>query len=173
MVVETDDRREAPAALDAVELQVDQVDRIGNGRHIRIDESPVVSVVIVSPDTDGSREVVVDLAGDVQLSAIDVLLTLHVGAVVVFVGCHAGLCQQGTDGYFEHGDALVVFHEATATHDADHRREGPHVFLVGGKQGRHDGRRGYAVVLLVEIGTQIAWNADLDVAVLPGLLEVE
>ena len=173
MVVETHNGSKAPTTLDAVELQVDEVDVIGNGRHIRIHESAIVTIVVVGPDANGSREVVVDLTRDVKLGTVDILLTLHVGTVVVFVGHHTGLCQQRPDGYFEHGDALVVFHETTATHDTDHGGESPVLLLVGSEECRHDGRRGYTVVLFVEIRTQKTGNTAIDVTVLPGLLEVE
>ena len=139
VVSEAEDRCKAPAALDAVELQVDEVDVVGNSRHVRVHETTVVAVVVVGTDTDSSREVVVDLAGDVELSAVDILLALHVGAVIIFVGCESTLSQHGTDGHLEHGDALVVLYETTATHDADHGRESPHVFLVGSEEGRDDG----------------------------------
>ena len=140
VVGEAEEGGEAPGALYAVEAQVDEVDGIGcTGRTNSLDETTVIAVVVVGTDTDSCREVVVDLAGDVQLTTVDILLTLHIGDVGVILGHHTLLSEHGTDGHFEHGDTLVVFHKATATHDTDHRGEGPHIFLITGKEGGHDG----------------------------------
>ena len=121
VIVEAEERREAPATLDAVELQVDEIAGSHTGRTDGLYIATVIAVVVVGTDTDSSREVVVDLTDDVDLIAIDVLLALHVGEVGVLIGHDAACSEFGADGYLEHGDTLVVLYETTATHDADHR----------------------------------------------------
>ena len=173
VIGEAEERSKAPAALDAVEMQVDIVNRSNTGRTDGLDETTVVAVVVVGSDTKGSREVVINLTSDVQLSTVDILLALHIGDISIIRRHHPFRCEHSADRNLEHGDALVVLHETTATHDTDHRGECPVTFLIGGKKGGHDGCRGLTIVCLVETGAQIAWYISVDVAVLPGLLEVE
>ena len=107
------------------------------------------------------------------MGTIDILLTLHLGIIVVHSGHQFALGEHGADGHLEHGNTIVILYESAAAHDADHGREYPTVFLVGGEEGRDDRSRGHTVVLLLETGTEEVGDAGLDVAVLPGLLEVE
>ena len=77
VVVERDDGGEAPALLQTVELQVEQLHvaqlRIGGG----CDVATVVAIVVVGTQTYGSGEVVGEFVREVQLAAKDILLTLH------------------------------------------------------------------------------------------------
>ena len=85
------------------------------------------------------------------MSAVDVLLALDVrvdgvhlrGDGVARGILHLdgkGLLEDGPhDERVEHGDAFFIFHESATSHDADHGRRCPAVFLVGCEQGRHDG----------------------------------
>ena len=83
MVIETYDRCKAPATLNAVELQINQVDvgcrccRRGIVGDVSYYMATVVTIVIVGTHTNSSREIVVHLVGQVHLAAIDVLLTFH------------------------------------------------------------------------------------------------
>ena len=156
----------------------------------------VVTIVVVGTHTNGSREIVVHLVGQVHLAAIDVLLALYLRVDGVHVGSDYGdgglgvhllgcecLLEDGThDEGIEHGYAFIVFDEATATHNTNHGREGPTVFLIRGEKGWHDGGRGNAfkflviesVVTIIHSGVgQIIRDSGSDVAILPGFLEVE
>ena len=75
MEVETDDGCEAPALLVDIEQQSCQFAqlRMVFGDHV----TTIVSVIVVGPYADCSREAVEELVGEVELSAVDVLLSLH------------------------------------------------------------------------------------------------
>ena len=149
-------RGEAPALLVDVERETGKISR---GGVVRIDVAAIVAVVVISTYASRSRKAVEHLIGEVKLSAIDILFALHFR--IKFVGRnHRGeavssimqaLRQRG-DGaaqqHVEHGHALLIFHESAASHDADHRREGPAVLLVRGEESRHDGCRGLTLILL-------------------------
>ena len=101
---------------------------MGCGRDIAF----VVAVVVVGAQTDGGGETVVDLTGDIDLSAIDILLAFHLRVDIVHLGCDDGTLRVGHEGCdrllkdlshrhgIEHGNAFFVFHEAATTHDTDH-----------------------------------------------------
>ena len=151
MVVDADDRCKAPCTLGDIELQIHQLLTsqllLGGG----IDEATVIAVVVVGAQADGSREIVVDLTGDVDLSTVDILLTLHLRVDVIHLRGDDGTLGIGHVGSnrlledlthrhdVEHGDTLFVFHETTAAYDTYHRREGPIVLLIRGKECRHNG----------------------------------
>ena len=162
MVVKANDRCKAPTFLVDVEFQCCQLSQ--HGVVVGNDVAAVETVVVVGSETDGCREEVGNLVGQVQLSAKDVLLALHLRVKGVLVGGDAvGAKQAGQHGT-EHRYTVVVLNVAAAAYDANHRGDGPAVFLVAGEEGGHDGGRGLTVICYATI---------LDVAVLPGLLEVE
>ena len=76
-IVEADDRREAPTLLQAVELQVDELltahCRNSGGCYV----ATVVAIVVVGTQTHGSSDIVGQLISEVHLTAIDILLALH------------------------------------------------------------------------------------------------
>ena len=133
----------------------------------------VVAVVVVGTHTDGHRGVLRHAIGEVQLSAVDILLTLHVGVEGIHIGHDAFLEQQGCNGHVEHGHTLFILDEATAAYDTNHGRYSPVVMLVCSKQGGHDGCRCLAFVFLVEVLPQKTGNCRLYITVLPRFLEVE
>ena len=166
VVGQADDRREAPAFLVDIEQQLGDIaeHRMLYG----LDVSAIVAVVIVDTHAYRCRQAVEDAVGEVDLSAIDILLALHLGIELVLVGCDAVVGKHAREQHVEHGHSRLVFHESAAAHNAYHGGEGPAVFLVSGKEGWYDGCRGLALVLL------FASRSDgLDVAILPGFLEVE
>ena len=73
-------------------------------------------------------------------------------------------CDDRAQQDVEHGDAIVVLHEATTAHNAYHGGNGPAILLVRSKQRGHNGCRGHAFVLDAVVG---------DVTILPRFLEIE
>ena len=53
-----------------------------------IDVTTIIAVIVVGTETCRCRETIEDFIGEVDLSAIDILLTFHVG--IVLVGSHDG-----------------------------------------------------------------------------------
>ena len=80
MESQADEWREAPTLLVDVERQVGEVSR---GGVIGFDVAAIVAVIVVGTKTRGSREAVEQLLSKVELTAIDVLLTLHLGIELV------------------------------------------------------------------------------------------
>ena len=61
MVVETEDGGHTKTALDAVEVEVDEVDSLSGGRN----ESAVIAIIVVGAQTYSSGKVVGDAIGEV------------------------------------------------------------------------------------------------------------
>ena len=148
----------------------------------------VVSVIVVDSHSYGCRQPVCQPVAEVHLCAIDILLSLDLRVNVKHVRSHrsCGHCCRALENLahdhgVEHRDAVSIFHETAAAHDAEHGRESPAVVLVGSKQGWHDGCRCLALVFLMQVIARIAQlrhgqivgYGGLYVAVLPRLLEIQ
>ena len=137
MKVDANMRGEAPAFLVNVEQQGCQLSqlRVVGG----FDMTAIVAVIIVDAHTCCNSQTVEQLIGEVELSAIDVLLAFHLRVEGIGARQNVVASQQTGHQHIEHRDALLIFHEATTTHDTYHGAERPAVVLVGSKKSRHDG----------------------------------
>ena len=106
----------------------------------------IVAVVIVGTHADGCREAVEEFVGEVELSTVNVLLAFHLRVEGVLIRRNAVGCKHTLHEHVEHGHALAILNKTATAHDADHPGEGDAVFLVGGKEGWHDGSRSDTLV---------------------------
>ena len=132
------------------------------------DMTTIIAVVVVGTHADRGREVIVDLTGDVNLSAIDILLTLHLRVDGVGTRHNVHLTKHTRYKHIKHRHTVIILHESATAHDTDHRREYPLLFLIRGEDGWHDRSRGLTLIQLIASSSHC-----LDIAILPGLLEVQ
>ena len=84
------------------------------------DVTTIVTIVVVGTCACCNRQEICDFVGQIELSAIDVLLTFHLRVKLVGVGSNAHLAKHTCQNHIEHGNTVVVLDEATATHNANH-----------------------------------------------------
>ena len=110
----------------------------------------IVTVVVVGTNTDSSRQAVNQLIGKVNLSTIDILLTLHLRVEGVLIGRDAIAGKHAGEQHVEHGNTLLVFHETATAHDTDHSGESPAILLVGCEESWHDRSRSLAFIRILD-----------------------
>ena len=77
---QADDGREAPALLVNIEREVCEV---SHSRTICLDMAAIVAVVVVGAETGCGREAVEHFIGEIDLTAINILLALHLSIELV------------------------------------------------------------------------------------------